>query len=134
MSLPSDDAPPAWLFLRLCRFRFLCGEAFSHGVPFEREFVGIVHQAIENGVCQCGIADGLMPMRNRKLAGDNRRTSAVPVFEQLEHVMPTFVAKLREPQSSRMMRSVLAKAAMTLAYRPSPFAMGISWRSLGRRK
>ena len=62
--------------LRLCLVRFLCREAFSHGVPFAREFVGVVDQAIEDRVGQRGIANGLMTMLARKLAGDNRRPSA----------------------------------------------------------
>ena len=78
----------------LCRC--CCREGFSQGVPREREFVSVVNQAIEHGVGQGGIADGLMPMRNRQLAGDQGRVSAVAVFEQCEHVVSACIITLRQ--------------------------------------
>lgn len=83
--------------LHLGVFRFWCSEAFSHGVPFERELVSVVHQAIENRISQRGITDRLVPMLDRKLAGDNSGAAAVAVFEQFEHVMSAGIIKLRQP-------------------------------------
>ena len=37
--------------------------------------MGIVDQAVEDGVSQGGVADGGVPMFNRKLAGDDGRTA-----------------------------------------------------------
>lgn len=43
---------------------------FSHGFSFEVDFVGVMHQAVEDRVGQGGVADHLMPMFGRQLAGD----------------------------------------------------------------
>ena len=42
--------------------------------------------AIENGVCQSGIADELIPAIDWKLAGDDERAGVVAILRDLEQV------------------------------------------------
>ena len=37
-------------------------------------------EPVQNGVCQCRVADGLVPKLDRELAGDDRGASPVAVF------------------------------------------------------
>jgi hypothetical protein len=36
------------------------------------DFMGVMHQAVEDGVSDCGIADALVPMIDGKLSGVGR--------------------------------------------------------------
>jgi len=49
--------------------------------------VGVVDDAIENGVGIGGIADQLVPFVDGNLAGDDRRAAAVAFFENLEEIV-----------------------------------------------
>ena len=52
------------------RFRLVsCGLPFTHGLAIEFEAVGVVDEAVENGVGEGWIADQLVPLVERKLAG-----------------------------------------------------------------
>lgn len=57
-------------------------------VTFEFDAVGIVKEAVQNRVGIGGIADGMMPRRGRKLAGHDGRLATVPIFQDLEQIMP----------------------------------------------
>ena len=59
------------------------GFAFTHGLTFEIEFVGVVHQSVEDGVGQGGIAEVLMPVRHWQLTGDQGRTDIEAVIQDL---------------------------------------------------
>ncbi len=48
--------------------------------------MGVVDESVEYGVCQCGIADGLMPMLDRELTGDDGGAAAMAVFEDLQQI------------------------------------------------
>src|ERR1700709_2465008 len=48
--------------------------------------MGIVHQTIEDGVRQRGIADDLVPAINRHLAGDDQRATVVAVLDDFQQV------------------------------------------------
>ena len=39
--------------------------------------MGIVHEAVEDGVGECRVADDAVPLLDGKLAGDDRRADAV---------------------------------------------------------
>ena len=53
------------------RFRLVFrGLPFTHGLAAELEAVGVVDEAVENGVGESWIADHLVPLVERKLAGD----------------------------------------------------------------
>jgi hypothetical protein len=49
--------------------------------------MGIVHEAVEDGVGVSGVADDLVPGRQRELRGDDRGPAAVSLLEDFEEVM-----------------------------------------------
>lgn len=48
--------------------------------------VRIVDETVEDGICQSGIADGLMPMVDGELAHDDGGTPSVAVLEDLQQI------------------------------------------------
>ena len=44
---------------------------FSHGISFEDNFMGIMNQAVEDGIGDGRVADSLMPMVDRELTGED---------------------------------------------------------------
>ena len=54
---------------------------FAHRPAVEREPVGIVDDAIEDGVGESGFADHLVPGVGRQLAGDECRAPSVTVLD-----------------------------------------------------
>ena len=60
--------------------------------------MGIVHDAIKNGVCDGGFADHVMPLRDRQLGGDQRGFPAIALFEDLEEVKSLLIGqRMRAP-------------------------------------
>jgi hypothetical protein len=57
-----------------------------HAVAGEREAVGVVHQPVQDGVGQGGVADDVVPLVDGDLAGDDRGAAALSVFEDLQEV------------------------------------------------
>jgi len=53
-----------------------------------------VHQAVEDGVGQRGVADEIVPFVDGELAGGQCRAGAVPVFEDLQPVAALFGGQL----------------------------------------
>jgi hypothetical protein len=51
-----------------------------------REPVGVVNEAVEDGVGEGRIADDLAPLLDRNLAGDDRRSTLMAVFEDFEEI------------------------------------------------
>jgi hypothetical protein len=49
--------------------------------------VRIVHEAVENGVGVGGIANNLVPGRERELGGDDRRSAAISLLEDFEQIV-----------------------------------------------
>ena len=49
--------------------------------------MGVVHQPIQDGVGQCVVTDGGIPLIDGQLADDHRRVSAVPVIHDLHQVV-----------------------------------------------
>ena len=47
------------------------GGGFAEALALEDNPVSIMHEAIENGICDGRIADDLVPVLDRKLAGDD---------------------------------------------------------------
>jgi len=52
----------------------------------ECDDMGVVHQSVADRVCDCRIAEGLVPSFCRELRGDDGRASVVAVFEYFEEV------------------------------------------------
>ena len=50
--------------------------------------MSVVHQPIKNGIGEGRIADDLVPMLDRKLAGDHGRSAPVPILHDLQEVAP----------------------------------------------
>ena len=61
--------------------------SFSHGFSVHVDRAGVVDQAVEYGVGQCGIADRGVPLVDEQLAGGDGGAAAVAVFEQVAAVL-----------------------------------------------
>ena len=48
--------------------------------------MSIVNEAVETGIGQGGIADDLVPLLDRNLAGDDCGAAPITVFEDLEQI------------------------------------------------
>ena len=79
------------------------GFVTSHRRPLQGDLVGVMHEAIEYGVAEGGIADDVMPVVDGDLAGDECRAPAVAVFEHIEEVT-TLGVPLGAPFRSRRTR------------------------------
>lgn len=55
----------------------------AHGFSLQRDGVSVVNEAVEDGVGQGGVSDGLMPVLDGKLAGDEGGLSSDPVLSWL---------------------------------------------------
>jgi hypothetical protein len=66
--------------------RSLSGGEFSHAFSSHREPVGGVDEAIQDGVGERRVADGVTPLVDRELAGDDGRSLLVAIFEDFEQV------------------------------------------------
>jgi hypothetical protein len=49
--------------------------------------MGVVDEAIQDGVGVGGIADDFVPGGQRELGGDDRRPATVPLFEDFEQIV-----------------------------------------------
>ena len=106
---------------------------FAHALAGEFDAIGVVDEAVEDGVGDGGIADDFVPVVDGHLAGDDGRAALVAVLDDLEEIAALVVIELFGPQSSRMSRSILASAFSILAYRPSPRARASAAKSRGAR-
>ena len=52
--------------------RFHGGGALAQAFSGEGQTVGVVDEPVPDGVGQCRVADGLVPVLDRELAGDDR--------------------------------------------------------------
>ncbi len=55
-------------------------------------------ETVQDGIRDRGIAQGVMPLLDRELAGDDGRAKAMTIFEDLEEVMPLHVLQGLESQ------------------------------------
>ena len=58
----------------------------SHRRTFQSDSVGVVDEAVEDGVAEGGIANDVMPVLDGELAGDEGCAAAVAVFKDVEEV------------------------------------------------
>jgi len=49
--------------------------------------MGVVDEAVQDGVGISGVANDLMPGRQRELGGDDRRSAAVSLLEDFEQIV-----------------------------------------------
>ena len=48
------------------------GDGLAHGLPLEFEAVGVVNDAVQDGICEGGFADDIVPGFDGQLACDHR--------------------------------------------------------------
>lgn len=59
----------------------------SVAVSFDLDDVGVVQDAVEHRCSQCGVAaEGFIPLRKRKVAGQDHRAALVALGDDLEEV------------------------------------------------
>src|SRR5262249_56857461 len=56
--------------------------------PFELEAVGVMDEAIEDGIGESGLADEIVPGFDGELAGDQRRRATMPILDDLHKIAP----------------------------------------------
>ena len=76
--------------------RAFCGGVFAHAVPFDLQSVGVVDEAVEDGVGERGVADDLVPLLDRNLAGDQNRRALVAILEDFEEIALLGLGELRQ--------------------------------------
>jgi hypothetical protein len=64
------------------------GGGLSQALAFERKPVSVVYESIEDSVGNGRIADDIVPMLDRELAGHDGRAAAVAIFHDLEQITP----------------------------------------------
>ena len=70
---------------------------FSEGIAAKLDAVGVVDDAVEDGVGQGRIADQIMPAVHRDLAGDQRGAAAVAFLGDLQQIAPLLRAERFQP-------------------------------------
>ena len=70
----------------------------SQALARQLDAVGVVNEAIEDGVGVGGIADDLMPGGDGKLRGDDRRSAPIALFENFEQVVTGAGVERFEPE------------------------------------
>src|SRR3990172_5239787 len=67
--------------------------SFPHGLSLHFDLVGVVNEPVENGVGQGAVADHLVPVFDRKLAGDQGGSVDVAVVHDLQQVAALVVVQ-----------------------------------------
>lgn len=88
---------------------------FSQALAGKFDAIGVVHQAVENGIGDGRTADDLVPMIDRHLAGDDDGACLVTILDDLEQIPSLIGIEGFGPQSSRMSRSRRASERNILA-------------------
>ena len=60
--------------------------SFAHAFSLDVQAMGVVDEAVEDGVGERGIADDLVPLLDRNLAGDQDRGALMAILEDFEEV------------------------------------------------
>jgi len=63
------------------------GALAPQGLAGKLDALGVVDEAVEDGIGVSGIADHLVPFIDRQLAGDDGGTVAVALFENLKEIV-----------------------------------------------
>ncbi len=59
---------------------------FAEGLAFEFQPIGVMHQAIQNGIGHGGVGDDRMPLADGELAGDEGGPLALPIIEDFQQI------------------------------------------------
>ena len=93
----------------------------------------VVNEAVEDGVCEGGVADGFVPLVNGELACDDGGGAAVAVFEDFQQVTALRAVRTARPQSSMISTSMRAMVLRMRSWRPSPRARARASNMRGAR-
>jgi hypothetical protein len=66
----------------------IAGVLLSHAFSGELQTVSVVNEAIQDGVAEGWVADNVVPMFNRDLAGDDGGGATVAIIKDLQKVAP----------------------------------------------
>ena len=55
--------------------------------------MGVVDQPIEDGVCDCGVGDGFVPVIDWELAGHDGGAAIVPIIDELQQIARLIVCR-----------------------------------------
>ncbi len=61
-----------------------CRLSFAHGVALEGNLVGVVDQPVKDRIGEGRLANRLMPVLDRQLAGDDRGSAVIAIFEEFQ--------------------------------------------------
>ena len=61
----------------------------------------VVDDPVENGVGQCRVADDLVPVVDRHLAGDDQRAGAIAILDDFQQIALLFGEQWLEAPSRR---------------------------------
>src|SRR5690606_7506383 len=87
MSAGRSEATLVWSALG--RVRGFRASVFPpHGSSFQGDAVGVMDEAVQDGIGKGGVPDDLMPGVEGELAGDEGRATAVAVLEHFEEIPP----------------------------------------------
>jgi hypothetical protein len=53
--------------------------------------IGVIDKPVENGISRGGVADSLMPVRDRQLTGDDSGAEVIAVFKYFQQIMSALV-------------------------------------------
>jgi hypothetical protein len=93
----------------------------------------IVHEAVENGVGVGGIANDLVPRRERELGGDDRRSAAITLFEDFEQIVTGAGIEGFEAEVVENEEIGAAEGFDQARMAPVASASAMSWQSFGQR-
>ena len=82
--------------------------------------MGVVDEAIQDGVGIGGLADDRMPVGHGELAGDQGGAPAVPIFEDLQQVVARLIVERAQPPVSSRIRSWTVPSALRRRPWPAP--------------
>ena len=68
----------------LVKLDVLGGAEFAQGLALQFEPMSAVHQTVEHGIGDCGIADVSVPVVDRQLAGDDGGSAAVTIVDDFQ--------------------------------------------------
>src|SRR5207253_10734795 len=68
--------------------RLLGGLELAHRWPVQFQPIGVMDDAIEDGVGEGRLTDDLVPLVEGELAGDERRAAAIAVLDDLHQIAP----------------------------------------------
>src|SRR5882762_6943145 len=70
---------------------------FAQGLAVEGKAVRSVHEAVEDGICDCRIDDHLVPVIDGELAGHDRGAAAVAIVDDFEQIAALLRGQRRQP-------------------------------------